>query len=140
MDTFTGRNGLFTGTGNPEVLGGRVSRNVGIMFPFMAIFIDRGTACTKKAPLMVLNSEYSARIRLITNQGGFNVLQNTELNSMKDKFVKRTRIGVEMFQNRCGNAVFTLKFSTLHHPVGDLGRLGAWSCYMHHRLNESMCK
>lgn len=66
-NTSTDVNRLFTGTTVRGVLEEKHYRNLDSVFPFVAAFIDRARGFPKNAPMTVINSLYSALIRLSVN-------------------------------------------------------------------------
>lgn len=93
-------------------------------FPFVAALNDRATRCSKKAPVMVVHSEYSALVTLFLNRRKFNGLKSAVFTSIEDETAELKRSLIKMFEDHCGNGLLMLKFQLLYHLPKDLGRFG----------------
>lgn len=105
-------NGLFRESYRRKIL-----KNMDSVFPVVVIFINQATRCTKKAPITVVHSRYSALTRLAINEENSIDVKPAQRTTMRDRVAETKRFLVETFQGHCGNGLFKLKLHLLYQPT-----------------------
>lgn len=109
-----------------------------MVFPFLPVFIDRGTGLTENAATTKVHILCSNLVRFLTNFRIDGEINRTFLRESSESVKHFKEEMKEMFDRHYETGLYTLKFYLLDHIMKGLERLETWIPWIHGHFNDWM--
>lgn len=111
----TGINGLFLKTGVRGMLEGKDWKNIDMVFPFVAAFVDKMSGCRKGGLLTKVNVQYTEILHDVYYNFPAEGVTESDIMLLKQKITSFQKGCIKLFGESCKTGLHTLKFHMLHH-------------------------